>query len=183
LKEPFLIVVTGRPASGKSTLAHLLARETRCPVISRDELKEGYIRTVGVEHKLLDDSIALELYQTFFNTIDLLVTNGISVIAEAAFQHKLWKPKLSYFDGKTRVRILVCDISPKLARKRFSERLINDPDRGIMHGDNLPDNNNETASLIDTYYAPVMPVPTLIVNTNDGYKPGLSDILVFLGVN
>ena len=42
VNHPFLIVVTGRPAAGKTTLAHTLAQAIRCPLISRDEIKEGY---------------------------------------------------------------------------------------------------------------------------------------------
>ena len=41
IELPTLIVVTGRPGSGKTTLAHALAREIRCPAICRDEIKEG----------------------------------------------------------------------------------------------------------------------------------------------
>jgi predicted kinase len=44
---PRLIVVTGRTGSGKTTLAHALARAIRCPAICRDEIKEGFVNTVG----------------------------------------------------------------------------------------------------------------------------------------
>src|SRR5438046_2072899 len=45
--KPVLIVVTGQPGSGKTTLALPLSQALRCPRISRDEIKEGLIRTTG----------------------------------------------------------------------------------------------------------------------------------------
>ena len=38
---PTLIVVSGPPGSGKTTLAHEIARAAGCPAVSRDEIKEG----------------------------------------------------------------------------------------------------------------------------------------------
>lgn len=39
--NPRLIIVSGPPASGKTTLAHRLAESVGAPAICRDEIKEG----------------------------------------------------------------------------------------------------------------------------------------------
>jgi adenylate kinase family enzyme len=89
MEKPKLVLITGRPGSGKSTLARTIAREIRCPLISRDEIKEGYINTIKIEHnKILKDE-NIKINNTFFNIIELMLDNNITIIAEAAFQYKL----------------------------------------------------------------------------------------------
>lgn len=53
--KPKCIVVTGRPGSGKTTLARKLAEGLWMPKISRDEVKEGYVNTFGMKHEQLQN--------------------------------------------------------------------------------------------------------------------------------
>jgi len=38
---PTLVVVSGPPGTGKTTLAHKIAKAVGCPAVCRDEIKEG----------------------------------------------------------------------------------------------------------------------------------------------
>ena len=51
--KPKCIIVTGRAGAGKTTLSKKLGRQLWMPVISRDEIKEGYVNTFGVKHDQL----------------------------------------------------------------------------------------------------------------------------------
>ncbi|MFD0393212.1 zeta toxin family protein [Streptomyces nogalater] len=43
MSTPTLVVVSGGPGTGKTTLAHELARVLGCPAIIRDEIKQGMV--------------------------------------------------------------------------------------------------------------------------------------------
>jgi dephospho-CoA kinase len=181
MNKPLLLVITGRPASGKTTLAHILSKEIKCPLISRDELKEGYVNTLNAGHNQSHDLINRYIYEIFFETIDLLISKGASIIIEAAFQHRLWQPKLSDFLNKADVKIIVCETNTDLARARFTDRLLNNPDREKFHEDNLMLLRDEKMnSLIENYERVNIEVPILIVDTTNSYNPGIERIINFI---
>ncbi|MDP9315271.1 MAG: ATP-binding protein [Chloroflexota bacterium] len=175
---PSLIVVTGRPGAGKTTLARTLAHLMRCPALIRDELKEGFVLT---SHDIPPTMNAnLHVYDTFFQTIELLLHNGITLVAEAAFQHHLWQPKLEPLQAIAEIRIVVCSIDPALARARFIQRGQLDPERERYHGDWAVRAAKEGQELpINTYDPPHLPVPTLTIDTSEGYRPTLETIVMF----
>jgi predicted kinase len=178
---PLLVVVTGRPASGKTTLAHILTKELKCPLLSRDELKEGYVNTIGLEHNQLDNSVTWHIYDTFFEAIELLISKGISIIVEAAFQDNLWRPKLLKLLGKAEIRVILCKTSPALAKARFANRLLDDPRREIFHGDKSFDlENEENVLMTENYEAVHIDVPTLQVDTTKNYQPTIDLIITFI---
>lgn len=178
---PRLIVITGRPASGKTTLAHRLSKETGLPLISRDELKQGFVYTSGLSHNEVDRSTDLMIYDTFFETVELLVSKGISIIIEAAYQHKLWEPKLTDLLNKANIKIIICNITPAAAKTRFNQRLSADPDRKRFHGDApITSDDEHIGSLIDNYQPVNIDAPTMLVETTGDYIPILATILDFV---
>jgi predicted kinase len=179
MKKPLLIVVTGMPASGKTTLARLLSNEINCPLLSRDALKEGYVNTMKIAHSRMDDSAAIHIYEAFFEAIELFISKKISVIAEAAFQDKLWKPKLKGLLSKAEIKIIICKTNIHLAKSRFEQRLSTDISREKFHGDSAL-LKNETESLFENYVPVKMDVPILEVDTSENYIPGLEDIIQFI---
>lgn len=175
-----MIVVTGRPASGKTTLSQILSSEIKCPLLSRDRLKEGYVNSLQSHHNHLPPTALQDIYALFFQTIELFLSKNISLVAEAAFQHKLWLPRLTPLADIADIRIIICDIDPELARNRFIDRMTTDPDRERFHGDGAELLQHPDDSLLTAYKAPDLPVPTLTVNTAERYTPDIESIVQFI---
>src|SRR5439155_9923508 len=131
--HPSMTIVAGRPGSGKTTLAHALARAIRCPAICRDEMKEGIVNSLSSAATQQDD-VQRHTNHVFFKTIEFLLQHGVTLVAEAAFQHKLWEPRLQPLFSIATARVLVCSIDPGLAESRNTERGLADPMRERFHG-------------------------------------------------
>lgn len=171
MRQPTLIVVTGRPGAGKTTLAHALARAVRCPAVCRDEIKEGLVRTTGDAGEPGTD-LQRHATDVFFDTLTLLLGRGVTVVAEAAFQDGVWAPRLEPLRALARVRVVLCEVDPELAHARKVARGLEDPARAQYH----PERHDQSAG---SYDPPRLDVPTLRVDTSDGYRPTIDTIVEF----
>lgn len=187
MPEPYLIVVTGRPGAGKSTFAHTFGREVFLPVISRDEIKEGYVHTMGVPCGELPADGNLAATQAFFRTVEGLLDSGVSVIAEAAFQHRVWAPWLETIRDRARIFILVCCPGDgNTALERFIRRGLQNPAREYFHGDKGVGmfRRGETVT-VGEYDPPHLDVPVWQVDTTGEYSPSIEELRhrIFNGQN
>ena len=178
---PKCIIISGRPGSGKTTLAGDVSRKLYLPKISRDEIKEGYVNTFGVKHERLPRDSNRKVNEIFFATALNLLESGVSVVVEAAFQHKLWNLVVPRIQQIAHTFILICDLDAETSARRHLERGLNDPNREFFHGDSRVTIYRKTGRLSSggQYDAPHFDVPTLRVSTLDGYVPGMESIIEF----
>jgi predicted kinase len=169
-RQPALIIVAGPPCAGKTTLAHALARAVRCPAVCRDEIKEGLVFTTGDA----GGDLQRHATDTFFDALGLLLGRGVTVVAEAAFQHKVWAPRLEPLRAVARVRIVLCEVGAELALARRAARGVGDPERLRFHPE-ASGRDPATAS----YDPPCLDLPMLRVDTSDGYRPAFEAVVEF----
>ncbi len=175
IATPHLTIITGKPGSGKSTLAATLAPALNRTLVSRDQVKEDMLVAQGQNHREAELNMNQVASSRFFLMVESLLLSGTSVIAEAAFQHGVWTPWLERMVDISSVRLLICDVSASLAVERFDERKRVDPSRIQFHGDD-PESGHQ---LIKQYLAPQLDLPTLKIETTNGYTPDISEIKLF----
>lgn len=174
-----LAVVSGAPGSGKTTLAHEIASQLGCPVICRDEIKQGMVQNTTGYTPSPSDAANKATYTVFFDVLTLLLRAGVTVVAEAAFQDHAWRPALTPLADIADIRIIRCATDHSTALARIAARAATDAQRAAHDDQALltPAGTQRLASFDPVHLAGM---PTLDVDTTDGYDPCLVDILAFL---
>jgi hypothetical protein len=177
--KPRCVIVTGRPGSGKATLCKKLQPRLWMPVVSRDEIKEGYVNTFGVKHDELPADTNAVATNFFFEIVDRYLVGRVSIIIEAAFQHKVWEPRIARISELAGPVMIICDVNAETAANRHLHRGLAEPDREYYHGDKRVVDFRETGVISPPgpYETPHFDLPTITVSTDGEYSPTIDEIV------
>jgi hypothetical protein len=148
------------------------------PVISRDEIKEGYVNTFGVKHDQLSPDTDGFVSNFFFDIVSQYLANKVSVVIEAAFQHTVWEGRMPKILELSQPYIIVCSVYVEIAAQRHLQRGLSNPHREFYHEDKRVSLYRATGEIgtPKPYVAPNFDVPTLHVSTENDYSPSLDEI-------
>jgi predicted kinase len=176
---PTLVVVSGPPGSGKTSLAQALGKAIACPVISRDEIKEGMVHAHGDDFVPgVGDPLTMRTFPVFFEVLRVLVTAGVTVVAEAAFQNGPWRKGLEPVMGLARLRVVQCSVDEAVARQRIERRRATEASRRAHADGELLAREDRRA--FASFEPLSIPVPSIVVDTTDGYAPDLKQVVAFV---
>lgn len=160
-RRPSLILVGGAPASGKTS--------------------GGIVHADGGKTPAWGAPIATRSFGIFFETLRQMLTNGVTVVAEAAYRRGLSERDLLPLVELAETRLVLCEVADETARNRFAERAATDRVRRLSHPDHEVLKAIDRGELrLDDFGRLELPIPTLTVDTTNGYDPSLEQIVEFI---
>jgi predicted kinase len=114
-----LIVVSGAPATGKSTIAAALATDLRWPLLPLDPLKETLADVLGLGDGLGDEHWSDRLGDAAAALIFRLTAQFPDTVAEGWWRGQRRELALAAFTGAVEV---FCRCPPELAARRMRDR-------------------------------------------------------------
>jgi predicted kinase len=127
-RRPRLIVVSGLPGAGKSTLADGLGTALRAPAFSVDPI-EGAIAAAGIVRSF---ETGLAAYLVVEEVANAVLARGLDVIVDAVSgvepARDMWRGLAARWAAS--LRVIVCEADPAITGARLSRR-----DRGSRLGE------------------------------------------------
>jgi predicted kinase len=176
------VIVGGPPGSGKSTLARLLADALSLPLLSRDAITEWIAEGAGTEGLPETERLARGAIRVFYETGAELLRAGVGVVMEQAFQRGVAEDQVRSLVEQARAVQITCVLPPEVAVRRYVARF----ERGERHAAHFDAERIERVRSggrqIDwSRFAPLdLEIPTLLVDTADGYAPPFEDLVAFV---
>ena len=173
---PPLILISGAPGSGKTTLGRRLAADLRLPFLSKDEtFKEPLFDALGSGDLAWSRRLGAASFLLLARTMASLLDSGTGVLAEANWWRGRSEPQLAPLCALSRPAVIHLDCPAEVAANRYRARAA----AGRRHGGHLADVRPYEHA--DDLFAPLdLPAPLLIVDSTVRYTPPYEHIRAFV---
>jgi predicted kinase len=159
LTSPIIIIVTGRPAAGKSTLAKWLSQELQIPLVSKDSIREELFDRLGWKDRKWAQELGKASIDMMFYFARAELEVGHSVIMDNSFYPPVSNPRFRTLKEQYHAESvqIICDSDRETLFQRFKARA-DSGTRHPGHGDqavldelyaNLADNSSQVLEIGD----------------------------------
>ena len=175
-KTPLLVIVSGPPASGKSTLGKQVAAGLGLPYLAKDDLKETLYDSLGKVERRLSGKLGQASMRLMYMVARQVMNAGIGVVIEANFYRGISEPDLSAMLPLDNAVLVQCEAPKEELVERYEER-DKEGERHPVHGDARK--SDELADDLDRgVYEPLeLGIPIIHVDTSGDVDPSVAEIL------
>lgn len=176
---PLLVIVSGSPAAGKTTLATSLAKDLALPRLTRDSIKEVLMDVMAAPDRASSSELGRASFALLYEVVGRLLEASVGAVIESNFHRGRSEQDLEPLVKRANAVLLHCETSRDVIERRYVERFA----RGGRHEghhdlDALP---ALLTNLDEGVYEPLrLQIPTLRVDTTNGYVPSEQQIKEFL---
>jgi predicted kinase len=168
---PKLVVVTGPPGAGKTTIAAALGERLGLPLIAKDTLKEALAEALGIAgDREASQRLGVATFRIQFGIVRELLLTGVSLIAEGNF-------RAAWFEDLPQAEIVQVHVwaEPEILRGRLLAR---DAHRHPVHYDREAADEIATRTAAGEWDA--LPLEGRLVKIDTTVWPDLEQVLATL---
>lgn len=137
--KPTLVIVTGPPAAGKTSIIEDLAASLRLPLFTKDAIKERFADALGEGAHDHASDLGKGSQLQLIAIAEELVRTGHGVVIESFFHKGITEPQLAPIITQANAVLVHVTADEDLLVERYTERM-DDPDRHEIHNtDGTPD--------------------------------------------
>lgn len=165
--NPTVVIISGPPASGKTTIVEKIAQTAQLPIICKDAIKELLFDALGWEDRDWSQQLGATTYRLFDYFGHVLLSANQSFLIESNFKKQFDQSRFDQWQKEFNAQLIqvYCTAPVEVLQQRFRDRVTS----GRRHPGHV---DEENSSLFQDQnfaelYAPLDIAETLTYNSSD----------------